>query len=336
MFAGLPSGPNRRRAFAGRFVVQALGLAVLVQIGLIQPAQLVHRYQSVYISLAPPPPVNHTPQRIPPKLLTPPKVRPIQMREMARLDPPKIVAPERKPEMPEVKPVVANPAPSFPAVAAARPATKVSQVKAAGFSTGSSATPTTLADARKVQTGGFGDPNGVPAGNNTSGRVNIAALGSFDLPQGPGYGNGSGGSRGMRAIVASSGFGNGIATGSGLGGGPRGSVQRSGFGDAEPVKPAARRQEAAQPDTLPVQILSKPTPAYTAEARALRLEGEVLLEVVFSASGKVRVLKVVSGLGHGLDESAIRAAEQIRYKPAMRGGEAVDYTATLHIVFQMA
>lgn len=338
MFAGLPSAPGRHKAFAGSFVLQALGLAALVLIGLIHQAAIVHPQQYVYISLAPPPPVNHAPQRIPAELLNPPMVRRVEIQRVAKLEPPQIEVPVRKPEIPEVKPLAPKAVPSFPTVASERPAAKApGQVKSAGFSTGSSATPTTLADARKVQTGGFGDPNGVPAGNNTSGRVNIAGLGSFDLPAGPGYGNGSGGSRGKRAIVASAGFGNGVATGSGPGGSGRpDSVKQAGFGDAEPVRPVARRQEAAIPDTLPVQILSKPTPSYTPEARAAHIEGEVLLEVVFSASGKVRVLRVVRGLGRGLDESAIRAAEQIRYKPAIRGGEPVDVTATLHIVFQMA
>ena len=61
-----------------------------------------------------------------------------------------------------------------------------------------------------------------------------------------------------------------------------------------------------------------------------------MLEVEFSASGKLHVLRILHGLGHGLDESAIRAAEQIRYKPATRGGAPIDSTATLHIIFQMA
>jgi TonB family protein len=338
MFAGLPAAPKRRKAFASSFLVQVAAFALLLQVGLIQPAAIVHRQQRIYVSLAPPPPVNHSPQKIPAKLLEPPKVRQIELKQVARLEPPKIVAPERKPDILEVKPVALRSVPSFPTVATERPAPKSpSQVKSAGFSTGSSATPTVRADARNVQTGGFGDPNGVPAGNNTSGRVNIAALGSFDLPSGPGYGNGTGGSRGMRAIVASSGFGNGVATGSGLGGGGRTTaVKHAGFGDSEPVRPAPRRQEKPQTDLQPVQILSKPTPSYTADARSARVEGEVLLEVVFSASGKLQVLRVVRGLGHGLDESAIRAAEQITYKPASRGGETVDFPAILHIVFQLA
>jgi periplasmic protein TonB len=45
---------------------------------------------------------------------------------------------------------------------------------------------------------------------------------------------------------------------------------------------------------------------------------------------------VIRGLGHGLDENAQRAAEQIRFKPAMQEGQPADSTATVHIVFQLA
>jgi hypothetical protein len=41
-------------------------------------------------------------------------------------------------------------------------------------------------------------------------------------------------------------------------------------------------------------------------------------------------------LGHGLDESAIKAANQMRFKPAERNGSPVDSTAIVHVVFQMA
>jgi TonB family protein len=334
MFAGLPSAPKRRKAFTASFVVQAVGLALLLHLGLIHPAAIVHQQQYVYISLAPPPPVNHAAQRIPPNVLAASKPKPAERTEVARLEPQKVAVPARKPDVPEVKPQAVRPA--FPTVAAERPSPKPSpQVKTGNFSTGSSATPTAVLDARMVQTGGFGDPNGVPAGNNTSGRVNISALGSFDLPQGPGFGNGTGGSRGVRAVVTSAGFGNGVGTGTGRGN-RGGAIKPAGFSDSEPVKQVARRDEAPKADALPVQIISKPTPSYTADARAAGVEGEVLLEVVFGASGRLRVLRVVRGLGHGLDESAVRAAEQIRYKPATRGGAPIDATATLHIVFQMA
>jgi len=68
----------------------------------------------------------------------------------------------------------------------------------------------------------------------------------------------------------------------------------------------------------------------------LHIEGEVLLEVVFEGSGSIRVVRVVHGLGHGLDESAIKAAQQIRFTPAQKDGSPVDFTGVLHIVFQLA
>ena len=65
-------------------------------------------------------------------------------------------------------------------------------------------------------------------------------------------------------------------------------------------------------------------------------EGEVLLRVLFSATGEVRVLDVVKSLPHGLDQSARQAAEKIRFKPATKDGTAVDSVAIVHITFQLA
>jgi len=45
---------------------------------------------------------------------------------------------------------------------------------------------------------------------------------------------------------------------------------------------------------------------------------------------------VVHGLGHGLDESAIRAAQKIQFKPALKDGQPTDFPAVLHIMFQLA
>ena len=104
------------------------------------------------------------------------------------------------------------------------------------------------------------------------------------------------------------------------------------------LRPATprRARAAAERVDVPVEIVFKPTPIYTPEARALKLEGDVLLDVEFAASGTVSVLQVVRGLGHGLDEAAARAASQIRFKPAQSGGRPISFRTTVHIVFRLA
>src|SRR6185503_20698258 len=76
---------------------------------------------------------------------------------------------------------------------------------------GSSAPPTVNAPIQKVQTGGFGDPNGLPGEGKQGAKLTAAKLGSFDLPEGAGTGNGTGGAKGIKGTFASTGFGNGVA-----------------------------------------------------------------------------------------------------------------------------
>jgi TonB family protein len=68
----------------------------------------------------------------------------------------------------------------------------------------------------------------------------------------------------------------------------------------------------------------------------MKLEGEVLLDVSFSANGALHVNRVVRGLGHGLDEAAVAAANKIRFKPALRNGQPMDSTAIVHVTFALA
>jgi TonB family protein len=115
-------------------------------------------------------------------------------------------------------------------------------------------------------------------------------------------------------------------------------VSASGFADASAsTAPAeASAKHARTPDITPVEILYKPKPVYTAEARQLHIEGEVLLDIMFGASGDVRVLRVLRGLGHGLDEAAEIAGQKIRFEPAKRDGRPYDSDAVVHIVFELA
>jgi TonB family protein len=250
--------------------------------------------------------------------------------------PPEVHAPKPKPQEIEPPKVVVNnfaPAVLVP-VSGARPV----PIHTGDFG-GSSVTPTVNAPIAKVQTGGFGDPNGLKPSDNgkPNGKLVAAVAGSFDLPVGPGQGNGSGGAKGIKGTVASADFGSGVAT-AGQGDGRRSGrgVQASNFGSQVVAQntPHVQRVDAVAP--TPVEITFKPNPVYTEEARNLKLEGEVLLEVEFAANGQLHVNRVVRGLGHGLDEAAIAAANKMHFKPAQRNGQAVESTAIVHVVFQLA
>lgn len=220
------------------------------------------------------------------------------------------------------------------------PAKPREPVKTGTLAAGGAATATTDKPVAQVQTGGFGDLNGVPGDTKPTVRANIAHAGSSTLLPGPGFGNGTGGAKGVRGTVASSGLGNGVAISAASGGageGAREPVKAGGFGAEVTGSDAPRPKQAeTAPPVQPVVILSKPNPGYTDEARKMRLEGNVSVEVVFLASGSVRVVRVTNGLGHGLDEAAVRASEQIRFQPALQDGKPVDFPATVRIEFQLA
>ncbi len=102
-------------------------------------------------------------------------------------------------------------------------------------------------------------------------------------------------------------------------------------------KSCAQSEESARPrvENTPVEILAKPKPTYSLEAQQLHIEGEVLLQVVFQASGEIRIMHISHGLGHGLDETAAEATSHIRFKPATCGGTSIDVNATIHVTFRL-
>src|SRR6266567_4293628 len=336
LFSSLPQWKAPWSEFVLSYGVQAVVIAIFAWIPVLHPEVLEGPKKDYHaIELVPTPvPVNHTPQR---------QLKPVLV---AELDPPpaalRLPAPQPQPKpkvedtpVPEVKIATRKLDPLPPSV----PVIPKQPVRTNVFSTGSSAPQTIERAPQQVQTGGFGDPNGVPAKTVQTRAVNVARAGGFDLPAGPGYGNGSGGTNGVRGVVASTGFGNGIATGNARTASAGGTVRPAGFGDADvPAPPTVQSRPAPQAaeKIVPAEIISKPLPVYTEEARSRRIEGEVLLEVVLEATGKLRVLRIVRGLGHGLDDAAVHAAEQIRFKPALKDGQPSDSTAVVHIIFQLA
>lgn len=334
----LPERKINKRALATSYGMLVLVILLLINIGLLIPEKLqltqYHVTELIPLPAARPEPEPIKRPQVKAKLLPAAKL-PV-------FDTPKLVVPHevrREAEKPvEAPKVVVNQfaAPQLKlAVGGARP----QLVHTGDFAAGSSQTPTVNAAVEKVQTGGFGDPNGLKGTGKQGAKLYAAAAGGFDIPVGPGQGNGSGGAKGIKGTVASADFGNGIATG-GNGDGRsngRGAISTGGFGSEQVVKSGPKIQAVdAGAATTPVEITFKPNPVYTDEARQMKLEGEVLLEVSFAANGTLHVNRVVRGLGHGLDEAAVAAAQKMRFKPALRNGQAVDSTAIVHVVFQIA
>jgi TonB family protein len=335
----LPERKINKRAMATSYGLVALVLLIVINLGLILPEKLQLR-QYHMTEMIPMPSLRPEPAPIPVRPAVKVKLPPAA--KLPVFEQPKLVVPHelrRQAEKPiEAPKVVVNQfaAPQLKlAVSGARP-----QLVHTGDFNGSSQKPTVNAAVEKVQTGGFGDPNGLPGTGRQGAKLYTASTGSFDLPAGPGQGNGSGGAKGMKGTIASADFGSGIAS-SGKADGRssgKGAIATGGFGSEQVVHSTGPK--IAQPDSgaasTPVEITFKPNPVYTDEARSLKLEGEVLLEVSFAANGTLHVNRVVRGLGHGLDEAATAAANKIRFKPALRRGQPVDSTAIVHVTFQMA
>ena len=351
--ATLPENKVSWRALASSSLFQIAAAGFLVALPIFFPQRMVTKIAYVVTPITAPdtsvPLPSKKPLPPPPKVQQPPPPEPVVQPEPTHIPklvaPRNLVAPKPKPlpiqahneEAPKVEQPLLEAKFEAPAVDN-QPARPREPVKVGGLSSGSAAPATVKAPIEKVQTGGFGDPDGLQGPSNPNKRANIDHYGAPVLPPGPGYGNGTGGATGIRGTVASAGFGNGVAVAPQSNSAPRAQVQSGGFATAASTAdaPKAKQDNNSQAAVQPVVIEFKPNPVYTQEARNLKIEGEVLVEVVFRASGNVQVSHVVKGLGHGLDEAAIRAAEQIRFKPALQNGAAVDFPATVHIVFQLA
>lgn len=337
---------RRWRSFGLGTALQLIGLAAVAWLGIVvrpiannDPSKNLWTARVVLYDPVMPKPVPK------PAILPPPRLE---------IPKPVVEAPKPQPKIVEPKPVapplVARarvPIPQPPRLQPAVPRTETPQpvlpkwqpkVQVGAFAGTAPAVAKLKLPASKVQTGGFGNPNGLPGQAQGESHGNVAHLGAFDLPAGPGSGNGSGGAHGARGVVASAGFGNGMEGAPAQGARSQGPVESAGFADARSLTQSAAPQRTASAAVPydPVEITSKPDPVYTAEARKLRIQGEVLLRVVFGASGRLQILGVTRGLGHGLDEAAIQAAQQIQFKPARRNAQPVDTNATLHILFQLA
>src|SRR5271169_6400003 len=272
----LPERKIDKRALVASYTFMVVMLLLLINIGLLFPDRISLRQYRV-TELIPLPSLRPEPEPI---KVVKPEVKPKLLPPAPVFEQPKLVVPREvrhtvAPEPVEAPKVVVNTfaAPQLKmAAGGARP-----QLLHTGDFAGSSVAPTVNVAVEKVQTGGFGDPNGLKGTGKPNAKLYAAQAGGFDMPAGPGQGNGSGGAKGIKGTVASAAFGNGIASGGKGDGRSNGTgISTGGFGSEQVVHGGPKIAQADGPATTPVEITFKPNPLYTDEARSLKLEGEVL------------------------------------------------------------
>jgi periplasmic protein TonB len=150
--------------------------------------------------------------------------------------------------------------------------------------------------------------NHIPNLGNPSAPVMPSAPPSNGTGSGGGIGSGSGGGVGV---------GHGPGVGAGSGGGIGGGVYKVGGGISAP------------------QPVSTPDPEYTQEARNAKTEGTCILWMIVDQQGHPRDIRVVRGLGFGLDARAIEAVKQWRFQPAMKDGQPVNVQISVEVGFHL-
>ena len=341
IFSALPAAPPRR-AFTVSILLHCLVIALLGTVWESSPE--VRRLVERAILMAPAPPAPNRPAQPKPAPVT---RRPTLLSPANPLPAPVAVLPAAPmAAAPKLSPVPLVPL-EAPALPAPSPTPKPT-VRTDVFASITAPPAANPKPALPVETGAFQAPvsNQKPVARTvakmgvfdsgerqtrvTPGAVQVAAAGFGDAQSKGAVAS----PRGVVGSLGDAGFGSVAAAQAPVESKP---VVRAGGFDSSMAAPAAppKRQREQAPATE-VEILFKPRPAYTDEARRLKIEGEVLVEVLFTASGQVKVLRVLKGLGHGLDETAAQAAANIRFKPAERGGMAVDSTAVARITFQLA
>jgi len=124
-----------------------------------------------------------------------------------------------------------------------------------------------------------------------------------------------------------SGIGTGCCGGVGPGKGPH-------FGPGEGDGGIGRAHGFQGESVAPV-LLYKVEPEFSEEARKAKLQGTVMLYAEVDTGGRLRNIRVTRGIGLGLDEKAVEAVKQWRFRPAYRDGKAVVEAAAIEVNFRL-
>jgi TonB family protein len=337
-FGLLPEPERSPGSFITSSVINGLILAMLIYAGATAKKIIdEHKYEQteLIIPATPPPEIV--------KLPDPPKIKQPDLPDV-KFQAPLIHMPKPEPK-PEVKPIVMEAKVNLPAIQAKQQVVTLAPQPKAALTAAMPAQD----NSRKPSTAPvhLGQTFGVTPNPNATRPATIAAIGNE-------YGNMRGPAIAPHGVPGSTGIGNGLKYGSNSGvvgkvasagipgaTGTAGTGTYSGGRVATTGIPSVSRAVVVQqvvdkPASTSLEVISKPPVRYTAEARQLKIQGDVVLRVTVTASGQVVVQGVVHGLGHGLDEEARRVAQQMRFRPATRNGHAVDTTTNITITFQLA
>ncbi len=342
-FGVLDAGKQSSGSVATSLVVNGVALLLVLVVGVT--AKKIIKPVAVTTLTAPVPvPPPEEPKPLPP----PPKLPPTPVVKVVVPPPPPDVPKIEVPEPPKVQPVVTKaaptPAPPNPAPKALTPppaprpvAINIAQAASvanndphpSAIRLGNLSNPinnTAGPAVSPVNLGRSGAP-GMPAGNTGLGppsKVSIAGSGSPNGAMG-GRDNAPQPVRGISLGVTGA---TGPTTAR-----PVGAIQIA-KNTAPPAVTVA--QPAATPAKAAPKLLFKPRPEYTEEARQLHLEGTVYVKIHVSSTGTVSVVGVQSGLGHGLDQSAVKAVQSMRFQPAVQNGQPAEWDGVVNINFQLA
>src|SRR6266567_295868 len=339
-FGLLPEPQRNAASLLTSAAVNLTLLGVVLYIGMTARRVIQeHKFEQTELIFPPTPPPPPMKLKIPP----PPKIQPPPRPMEVKLEAPKFNMPKPEPK-PEIKPIQMESKVNVPVIKAAKPAIVLApQPKAALTAAAPAQTAQTKPSMAPVH---LGETFGVTPNPAATRPATVAAIGNpYGGMSGPavaprgvvgstGMGNGtkSGSNASVVGRVASAGIPGSAGTGNAYGGGKVASAGIPQMQRAVVATPAVN----AAPKATNLEVLSKPAVQYTSEARQLKVQGDVVLRVTFTANGQVLIQGVVHGLGHGLDEEARRVAQQIRFRPATRDGQPVDLTTNITITFQLA
>jgi protein TonB len=99
-----------------------------------------------------------------------------------------------------------------------------------------------------------------------------------------------------------------------------------------PLPPEPRLTDRRTGIAMP-RITSNPDPEYTDAALKAGVHGSVIVKLTVGKDGSTRDLKVLNGLGYGLDESAMKAVQSWKFEPALKDGIPVDCAIAVELAF---